>query len=220
MSFVQAQIALAHLAVMLLTANPTAAQSVEERLISKLAAISAETDQRTAAFMSEIAPRQAALRLGELSTPHNLASREGRSAIRTGYLLFAKIIDDMDAFDRAEEVRVSHALSGATTGFPPEIAMEAQSGFKRGYARMSARHAVLRAAQRESIRVTLELVDLIDRAPGVSIVSGQLNFLDRETETRVSRLLSELGRLEMEEQRAEQEIMKSRRPTPQSDRRR
>lgn len=196
---------------MLLTATPAAAQSVEERLIAKLAAVSVEIDHRSEAFMSEIAPRQASLRLNDLSTPENLASREGRAAIRAGYSSFSKIIDDMDSFDRAEEVRVGKALSDAASGFPPNLALEVQAGFKRGYARTAARHAALRAAQRRSIRATLELVDVMERAAGgVSIASGRLAFVDRETQARVSRLFSELVRLEMEEQRLEREILESR----------
>lgn len=50
MSLVRIRVALACLTVMLLTSTPAAAQSVEERLISKLAAVSVESDQRTAAF--------------------------------------------------------------------------------------------------------------------------------------------------------------------------
>lgn len=69
--------------------------------------------------MSEIAPRHGSLRLNELSTPENLASREGRAAIRAGYSSFSRLIDDMDSFDRAEEVRVGSTLSEATSGFPP-----------------------------------------------------------------------------------------------------
>lgn len=190
MSLVRMRVALAYLAVMLLTATSAAAQSVEERLISNLAAISVEIDQRTAAFMSEIAPRQASLRLNDLSTPENLVSREGRAAIRAGYLSFSKIIDDMDSFDRAEEVRVGKALSDATSGFPPKLAFEAQAGFKRGYARTSA---ACRASsrKRQSIRATLELVEVMERSVGeVSIASGRLAFVDRETQARVSRLFS------------------------------
>ena len=205
-------VALTYLAATLLTATPAAAQSVEERLISKLAAVSVETNQRTAAFMSEVEPRQASLRLHNLSTPENLVSREGRAAIRAGYLSFSKIIDDMDSFDRAEEVRVGKALSDATSGFPPNMALEAQAGFKRGFARSSARHAALRATQRQSIRATLELVEVIERSVGgVSIANGRLAFVDRETQVQVSRLFSELVRLEMEEQRLEREILEGRR---------
>lgn len=214
MSLVRPHLALAYLAVMLLTATPAPAQSVEERLVSKLRAISAETDQRTAAFMRELAPRQASLNLAHLSTPENLVSREGRAAIRAGYSAFSRIIDDMDSFDRAEEVRVAHALTEAVSGFPPDLASEVQAGFKRGYARTSARHAALRDAQRQSIRVTLKLVDVIESSVGgVSIANGRLAFGDAETQVRVSRLFSELARLEMEEQRAEREILESRRST-------
>ena len=107
---------------------------------------------------------------------------------------------------------MSDALSEATSGFPRDLALEAQAGFKRGYARTSARHAALRGAQRQSVRATLELVEVIERSVGgVSIANGRLAFVDRETQVRVSRLFSELGRLEMEEQRAEREILKSRR---------
>ena len=211
MSLVRMHVALASLAFILLMATSAAAQSHEERLISRLAAISVEIDQRTAAFMSGIAPRQASLRLTDLSTPENLVSREGRVAIRAGYLSFSKIIDDMDSFDRAEEVRVGKALSDATSGFPPNLALEAQAGFKRGYARTAARHAALRAVQRESIRATLELVEVIERSlGGVSMAGGRLSFVDRETQMRVSGLFSELIRLEMEEQRLEREIIESR----------
>ena len=199
------------LAIMVLTATPAAAQSVEELLIAKLAAISLEADQRTAAFMREIAPRQASLRLTDLSTPENLVSREGRAAIRAGYLSFSKIIDDMDSFDRAEEIRVGKALSDATSGFPPKVALDAQAGFKRGFARTAARYAALRAVQRQSIRATLELVDIIERSVGgVSIAGGRLAFVDRETQLRVSHLFSELGRLEMEEETLEREIAERR----------
>ena len=211
MSFVRNHVAMAYLAAMLLTATSTSAQSVEERLISKLAAISGETNQRTAAFMSEVEPRQAALRLNDLSTPENLVSREGRAAIRAGYLSFSKIIDDMDSFDRAEEARVGKALSDATSGSPRSMALEAQAGFKRGFARTAARHAALRATQRQSIRATFELVEVIERSvDGVFIANGRLAFVDQETEAQVSRLFSELVRLEMEEQRLEREILESR----------
>ena len=212
MNLARMHVSLACLALMLLTPTLAAAQPIEETLISKLAAVSADTDRRTAAFMSEIAPRHAALRLEELSTPENLVSREGRAAIRAGYLSFSRIIDDMDSFDRAEEIRVGNALSDAASGFPPKLALEAQVGFKRGYARTSARHAALRAAQRQSIRATLELVDAIESSVGgVSIANGRLTFMDRETQVRVSHLFSELRRLEVEEQRAEREILDGRR---------
>lgn len=212
MSLVRTSVALACVAVVLLTASPAAAQSVEEKLISRLTAVSNETDRRTASFMREIAPRLASLKLDRLSTPENLVSRDGRAAIRAGYLSFSRIIDDMDAFDRAEEARVVHALCKAASEFPPDVASEVQAGFKRGYARTSARHAALRTAQRQSIRATLELVDVIEGSVGgVSILNGRLAFGDRETQLRVSGLFSELGRLEVEEQRAEREILESRR---------
>lgn len=218
-SLVRMRVELACVAVMLLTVAPAAAQ-VEERLLSKLAAVSVESDQRTAAFMSEIAPRHASLRLNELSTPENLASREGRAAIRSGYSTFSRLIDDMDSFDRAEQVRVDIALSEATSGFPPDLALEVQTGFRRGYARTSAKHAALRAAQRQSIRATLELVEVIERsAGGVSIAEGRLVFADRQTQAQVSRLFSEVGRLEVEEQRLEREIPQSRSGPVESGRR-
>ena len=194
-----------------LAANSSAGQSVEERLSSTLAAISADADARTAAFMKAVAPRHTALKLHELSTPETLTSREGRVAIRAGYQSFSKIIDDMDSFDRGEEIRVSAALSAALSEFPAAMAAEAEAGFKRGYARTSQKHAALRAAQRRSIRATLELVDAIESAgAGVALANGRLIFRDRETQVRVSRLLSELGRLEMEEQKLEHEIDVSR----------
>lgn len=162
--------------------------------------------------MRDLAPRQASLKLGELSTANNFAVPEGRAAIRAGYLEFARIIDDMDSFDREEEMRVHNALSEAVSGFPPNLASEAQTGFKRGYARTSAKHAALRAAQRHSIRATLELVEVIERSVGgVSIANGRLVFMDRETQLRVSHLFSELGRLELEEQKLERAIEESRR---------
>ena len=194
-----------------LAANPSAGQSVEERLSSTLAAISADADARTAAFMKEVAPRHAALKLHELSTPETLTSREGRVAIRAGYQSFSKIIDDMDSFDRGEEIRVGAALSAALSGFPAAMAAEAEAGFKRGYARTSEKHTALRAAQRRSIRATLELVDAIESAgAGVALANGRLVFRDRDTQRHISRLLSELGRLEMEEQKREREIDRSR----------
>ena len=211
MNHVRKVVALAFLTVTLVTALTSAGQTVEERLFSTLAAISADADQRTAAFMREVAPRHAALKLHELSTPENLARREGRASIRTAYLSFSKIIDDMDSFDRAEEARVGDALSAAVSEFPAAVAVEAEAGFKRGYALTSQRHAALRAAQRRSIRATLELVDVIESAgAGVTLANGRLVFRDRETRIQVSRLLSELGRLEMEEQRLEREIVESR----------
>ena len=211
MSLVRTGIALAYFAVVLLTASPASAQWVEEQLTSRLAAVSNETDRRTASFMRAIAPRLASLQLDHLSTPEKLVSREGRAAIRAGYLSFSTIIDDIDSFDRAEEIRVLNALSATTSGLPADVAKEAQAGFKRGYARTSARHAALRATQRQSIRATLELADVIERSNGiVSIANGRLVFGDPETQVRVSRLFSELGRLEMEEQRLERAILESR----------
>lgn len=208
---VQKHVALILLTATLMTALPSAGQTVEERRLSTLAAISADADQRTAAFMREIAPRHAALKLHELSTLENLVRREGREAIRSGYQSFSRIIDDMDAFDRAEEVRVVAALSAAFSKFPADVAMEAEAGFKRGYALTSQRHTALRAAQRRSIRATLELVDVIETAgAGVSLAKGRLVFRDRETQIHVSRLLSDLSRFEMEEQRLEREIVESR----------
>ena len=193
-------------------------KSDEEQLLSKLATVTLEADQRTQAFMRGISPRQAALKLDELSTPEKLASSEGRNAIRAGYLLFGKILDDIESFERTEEMRVSEALSAATSGFSQGLAIKAVEAFKRGYARTSASHAALRAVQRESISVTVELVDVIDRAPGgVLLSSGRLGFADRETGMHVSRLLSQLSRLEMEEQSAEQAILESRRLRRQSD---
>ena len=204
-------LASAALTALLLASTTAAAQSDEDLLLSKLAEVSREANRRTEAFMSEIAPRQASLGLNDLSTPENLVSREGRAAIRAGYSGFSKIIDDMDSFDRAEEVRVSTEVSDATLGFAPNLALEAQAGFNRGYARTSARHAALRAAQRQSIRTTLELVEVIERSVGgVSMAGGRLAFVDRETQVRVSRMLSELVRLEVEEQRLEREILESR----------
>lgn len=192
------------------------AQADEERLVGRLAEVSAEVDRRTAVFMREIQPRQAALRLNELTTPQNLASREGRDAIRSGYRSFAAILDEIDSFERAEEIRVVKALAAATSDLPLDMAVEAQRGFRRGYARSAARHATLRAVQRQSIKASFELLDVIDGAPGgVLVAEGMLRFPDRDVAVRVSRLLSELARLEMEEQRAEREIMDRRRaPAP------
>jgi hypothetical protein len=191
-------------------AHIVAAESVRERLISKLAMISSEANARTAAFMAEIAPRQAALLEG-VATPDNLMTREGRDAIRGGYLSFSKLIDDMESFDRAEEVRVDHALAAALSEFPRDVALEARSGFKRGWARVTARHATLRAVQRQLIRANLELVDVIENSPGgVSLAAGRLVFPDRQTHLSVSRMFAEIGRLEMEEQRLEREVAERR----------
>lgn len=196
------------MAAILLPAATAAASTDEERLVGSLAGVSAEANRRSAVFMREMLPRQGALRLNELTTPENLASREGRSAIRSGYRSFATLLDDIESFARAEEVWIVRALVDATSGLPVDMASEAQRAFQRGRARSAARHAALRAAQRESIKTTFELLDVIDRAPGGAILAnGMLRLPDRETGVRVSRLLSELIRLEMEEQKAEREVL-------------
>lgn len=206
------------MAAILLPASVAVAQTDEERLVGRLAEVSAEVDRRTAAFMREILPRQAALRLNELTTPENLASRNGRNAIRSGYQSFAGILDEIESFERAEEVRVMKALAAATSGLPFDMAADAQQGFRRGYARSASRHATLRAAQRQSIKASFELLDVIDSATGgVLVTEGMLRFPDRDVAMRVSRLLSELARLEMEEQRAEREIMDRRRGPAQTE---
>jgi len=198
---------------MLLPVAMAAGQTTEERLVRELAEVAAESDRRAAAFMRGILPRQAALKLNELTTPENLASRNGRDAIRSAYRSFGAIIDDIESFSRGEERWVEKALVAATLGVSPDMAAEAQRGFARGYARTSARHATLRAAQRESIKKTFELLDVIDRAPGgLHISNGRLSFADMETGMRVSHLIAELGRLELEEQKAEQEIESRRAP--------
>ena len=199
------------MAAVLLPAATAAAPTDEERLVSRLAGVSAEVDRRSAAFMREILPRQAALRLNELTTPENLVSHEGRIAIRSGYRSFATLLDEIESFARAEEAWVVRALADATSGLPVDMASEAQRAFQRGRARSAARHAALRAAQRESIKTSFELLDVIDGAPGGAILANRmLRLPDRETGVRVSRLLSELIRLEMEEQKAEREILERR----------
>lgn len=206
-SRVWAPVGVACLSAMLATAPLASAQTAEEQLISKLAVISADADRRTATFMSQIAPLLSSLKLHNLSTTENLLTRDGRVAIRAGYSSFSKIIDDMDAFDRAEEARVADALSEATSALPRELASEVQAGYKRGAARTSAKHSALRAAQRQSIQTTLELVEVVERSKGgISKRDGRMVFADPDTQRRVSRLFSELGRLEAEERRLEQEI--------------
>ena len=201
---------------MLLAATVAAGHSVEEELVAKLAQVTAESDRRAATFMKEVARRQAALRLSELTTPENLASRTGRDAIRSGNRAFEALIDDIESFTRGEEAWVEQALTNATQGFPPGLAAQARRGYLRGYAKSSERHAALRAAQRASTKAALELLDVIDRAPGgVHFANGRLSFPDRETGRRVSHLLSELTRLELEEQRAEREIENRRAATQQ-----
>ena len=82
--------------------------------------------------MSEIAPRQASLRLSDLSTPQTV-NREAEPPLGLATYRSPQSIDDMNSFDSAEEVRVGNALSAATSGFPIEMAIEVQAGFKRGY---------------------------------------------------------------------------------------
>ena len=201
---------------MLLASTIAAGHSLEEELVAKLAQVAAESDRRAATFMKEVARRQAALRLSELTAPENLASRTGRDAIRSGNRALEALIDDIESFTRGEEAWVEQALTNATQGFPPGLAAEARRGYLRGYAQSSARHAALRAAQRETMKATFELLDIIDRAPGgVHFANGRLSFPDKETGLRVSRLFSELTRLEREEQRSEREIESRRAATQQ-----
>jgi hypothetical protein len=193
-------------------ACPVLAQSGIHDAAARLAKVNAEAIQRSDAVVREMAQRVTALGLDSLLVPANLATPSGRAGIRRGFGALSRILDEIEAFAIAEEIKLQNSVQQAVSQLESHQAQDLRLGFERGHARMRARYSALYRLQRASIKTTLELVDVVERSPGgVKLTAGRLVFSDPTALASVNDLMSRLSRLEEAEARAEREIVEARR---------
>lgn len=197
-------------------AFPALSQSDIATAAERLAEVTAEADKRNDVFMSELTQRVTDLKLESLLAPANLATDPGRAGIRRGFTALSRILDEIETFGIAEEVKLKKSVDETVIQLEPHKAQDLQLGFERGHARMRARYSALYRLQRASIDTTFELVDLVERAPGgVKLVGGKMRFADPGTLASAEDLLNRLAELEEAEARAQRDIDEARRQSSQ-----
>jgi hypothetical protein len=199
-------------AAVLFAIPAVASAEVDDAQVSaRLADMNAEMNARSAEFSRSAERRLAALDLDSLMTPENLATAQGRTRIRNAYAQFSAILDEIDAFTRSEDARRENALAAVVRGLPAQQSQEVAAAFKKGSARSGVLYDDLYRLQRESIRASLELVDLLELgARQVQLADGRLAFADEQMRAKVKTLIDRLASLEQAQSRAEQRIVESR----------
>lgn len=191
---------------------PAFAQVDVTRVAEQLAQVNAEVAKRNEAFMREMNRRKATLSLDALVGPESLSSPEGRSRIRAGFHAYSSMLDEIDAFGREQRTTVARAIDQVAKGLAPFESQALREGYAKGYNRTSARYEDLYRLQREEIQTTMDLLDLLDRAPGeVKLAGGELLFGDPKTRDSFRDLIGRLERLAHAQIGATREILEARR---------